>query len=101
MHEEHLIIRAAPELSGLIPEFLEYMKQYVQTVPEALDRSDFETIRMVGHRMKGEGGCYGFDAITNLGGCLEQAAKDRAPEEIKRLSGELSFYLEHVQVVYE
>ena len=40
--------------------------------------------------MKGSGGGYGFDAITGIGQCLEEAAKDEDPTEIIKLAKELS-----------
>ena len=51
--------------------------------------------------MKGAGGGYGFDAITDIGQSLEQAAKAPDPDEIRKLAGELSTYLDRVEVVYE
>jgi len=51
--------------------------------------------------MKGSGGGYGFDTITDIGGSLEQAARDREPDTIRRWIGELLTYLERVQIIYD
>lgn len=51
--------------------------------------------------MKGSGRGYGFETITDIGRALEQAAKDKNSEEIKRRLSELKIFLERVEIVYE
>jgi HPt (histidine-containing phosphotransfer) domain-containing protein len=51
--------------------------------------------------MKGAGGSYGFDAVTDIGKSLEEAAKNNNTEGIQRSVGELAAYLERVEVIYE
>jgi len=51
--------------------------------------------------MKGCGGGYGFDEITDLGRSLEQAAKNGEREEIKKKTAELSIYLDSLNIIYE
>ena len=40
-----------------------------------LEAGDYEGVRESGHQLKGAGSSYGFDAITDIGRSLEQAAK--------------------------
>ena len=51
--------------------------------------------------MKGAGGSYGFDAITDIGKSLEQAAIAKDSGVIKKSVQELAAYLNRVEVVYE
>jgi hypothetical protein len=51
--------------------------------------------------MKGAGGSYGFDAITDIGKSLEQAAMAKDSGGIKQMVQELSAYLDRVEVVYK
>ena len=67
----------------------------------AVDTGEFETVRVLGHSMKGSGGGYGFDAITDIGMSLEEAAKDRNAENIRKWLAELASYLDRVEVIYE
>jgi HPt (histidine-containing phosphotransfer) domain-containing protein len=96
-----IIVHVDAELEDLIPGFLENRRNDVKSMLEALKHGDYETIRILGHSMKGAGGGYGFDAITELGASLEQSAKEKNPEEIRKRVDELSTYLEHVEVRYE
>ncbi len=94
-------VRVDRELTDVIPEFLENRRQDVASLREALGREDFETIRRLGHRMRGSGAGYGFEAITQIGEGLERAGRDRAPHDVRRWVHELAAYLERVETVSE
>lgn len=98
---EKIVVRVDAEIEDLIPGFLENRRKDIETILEALDQGDYETIRLLGHRMKGAGGGYGFDAITDIGRSIEQGAKEKNPEEVRRWLGDLLHYLDRVEVVYD
>ncbi|MBW2038433.1 MAG: Hpt domain-containing protein [Deltaproteobacteria bacterium] len=100
-NQKKIIVHVDPEIEDLIPGFLENRRNDVKTLQEALTKGDYETIRILGHSMKGSGGGYGFDAITEIGRSLEDAAKTKNTEETRRWVDELLHYLERVEVVYE
>jgi HPt (histidine-containing phosphotransfer) domain-containing protein len=99
--EDKIIVHVDPEIADLIPGFLENRRKDTQTMGDALTQGDFETIRILGHSMKGAGGSYGFDAVTDIGKALEESAKDKDAEGIQKLVQELSAYLDRVEVLYE
>jgi HPt (histidine-containing phosphotransfer) domain-containing protein len=66
---------------------------------QALDRGDFETVESLGHGMRGAGGSYGFQAITDIGASLEQAAASADTDASRKWVGELSSYLDRVEIV--
>jgi HPt (histidine-containing phosphotransfer) domain-containing protein len=96
---EKTIIRVDPDIAELIPGFLENRRKDIVAMLDAAQRGDFETVRLLGHSMKGAGGGYGFDAITEIGAALEQAAKQRNAAEIRNRVHELSRYLDRVEVI--
>lgn len=96
-----ILVRVDPDLADLIPGFLGNRRKDITTMQEALERGDFETVRLLGHSMKGAGGGYGFDAITDIGAVLEEAAKDRNPEAVRRGVSDLAAYLERIEVVHD
>jgi len=98
---EKIVVRVDAEIEDLIPGFLENRRKDVKTILEALDQGDYETIGLLGHRMKGAGGGYGFDAITDIGRSIEQGAKEKNPEEVRRWVKGLSEYLDRLEIVYE
>ncbi len=98
---EKIIVRVDAELAEIVPRFLENRRKDVQSILKGLVEGDYEAIRVLGHSMKGSGGGFGFDAISEIGQSLEQAARNQDSEEIRKWVNELSTYLERVEVVYE
>ena len=96
-----ILVKVDPDLADLIPGFLENRRKDITAMQEALTRDDFETVRVLGHSMKGAGGGYGFDAITDIGAALEEAAKDNNPGTVLRGLNDLAAYLDRVEVVHE
>jgi HPt (histidine-containing phosphotransfer) domain-containing protein len=99
--EGKILIHADPDLADLIPGFLDKRRTETAVMLTALDRSDFETVRILGHSMKGSGGGYGFEGISQIGAALEQAAKGNNAEEIRQHVRDLSGYLDRVEVMDE
>ena len=66
---------------------------------DALDRIDFETVTILGHQMRGSGGAYGFQAITDIGAALQQAAESADADVSRKWVGELSSYLDGVESI--
>ena len=91
---DKIIVHVDEEIEDLIPGFLENRRKDVNTLQEVLTHSDYETIKTLGHAMKGAGGGYGFDTITDIGSSLEIAAKQKNTEEIRKGINELADYLE-------
>ena len=90
--------RTARRLAERIPAYLENCRHNVIVMREALDRADFEPVTILGHNLRGSGGGFGFQAITDLGAGLEQASEDTDVDGVHRLLSELSSYLDSVEV---
>lgn len=101
MDENTITITIDKDLEDLIPGYIENRRRDITSIEEALKKNDFETIRILGHSMKGSGGGYGFDAITDIGKRIEEAAKVMEPGEIGKQIASLSEYLHNINIVYE
>ncbi len=95
-----LRIQVDADLRDLVPDFLAHKRANVGTIRDAIDLADFKTISQIGHKMKGEGGSYGFDAVTAMGAVLEQAALDRDLATARHTLAEFAAYLDSIDVVY-
>ena len=95
-----LTVHIDPGLEDIVPGFLENRRRDVQTLETALQQNNLAQIHIIGHRMKGDGGGYGFDAISMLGAALEQAAARKDRDAIRRHTAELVDFLARVTVVY-
>jgi CheY-like chemotaxis protein len=85
--------KISARLAARVPAYLDSCRQHVVTMGDALDRADFEPVTILGHNMRGSGGAFGFQIITNFGAGLEQAAEDLDIVASRRLIGELSSFL--------
>jgi len=94
-----ILVRVNPRFADLIPAFLQNRRQDVVAMLSALDRGDFETVESLGHGMKGAGGSWGFHAITDIGAALEQAGESADTAASHKWVGELSTYLDCVEIV--
>ena len=88
------------DLEELIPEYLEMTGKDIETLREALGRKDLETLRVVGHTLKGSGSGYGFDRVTEIGGRIETLAKASSLDEISGLVKDLASYFKRVRITY-
>jgi len=70
---EKIVIHGDIDLEDLIPGFLANQVRDAEKIKFFLDSEDYEIIHRMGHSMKGSGGGYGFDEITNIGARIEQA----------------------------
>lgn len=91
----------ASELSELVPRFLAHRRADADRLHEALDRADFETVRGIGHAMKGAGSGYGFDEISAIGAALERLAQAGDAAGAAAAARRLREFLDRVDVVFE
>ncbi len=93
-----IAVRVDPKLADLVPVFLRNRRQDVIAMLEALDRSDHATVESLGHGMKGAGGSWGFQEITDIGAALERSAAIADSAASRKWVGELSTYLDRVEI---
>jgi PAS domain S-box-containing protein len=94
------VVNANPKFADLIPGFLQNRRQDARSMEEALARGDFNVLLRLGHDMKGAGTSYGFEGISRIGAGLEAAGAAADDVVSRRWLGELSKYLEEVEVAY-
>jgi CheY-like chemotaxis protein len=97
--EDTILVRANPKFVDRIPVFLRNCRQNVVAMLGALDQGDFKTVEFLGHGMRGAGGMFGFQAITDIGGALEQAAESADTDASRKWVDELSKYLDRVEII--
>jgi len=91
--------RVSQKIAARVPAYLQNCRQNVIAMTEALDRVDFETVTILGHNMRGSGGAYGFQAITDICAALEFAADNSDDAASRKSVSELSSYLDRVETI--
>ncbi len=97
---EKLIVTVDALIAALVPRFLANRAADVDRIRAALAGADFETIRAVGHGMKGAGGGYGFAEISRLGAAIEVAAQRRDAAAASGLAADLEKYLGRIEIKF-
>ncbi len=100
MSEEKIVVEIDPDLEELIPGFLENRVLDIEKLQTALNENDFENLSSLGHSIKGVGGGYGFDLMSEYGANIETAAKESNPEAVRENINRLDDYLKCVEVKY-
>jgi PAS domain S-box-containing protein len=90
--------RASRRLAERTPAYLQSCRVNVVTMTEALDRADFQTVTILGHNLRGSGGGFGFQPITDIGAGLEEAAGAADIDVSRKWIEELSGYLDRVEI---
>lgn len=91
------VVVVDPDIQDLVPRFLENQQHNAKLVVELVDKRDFESVRRIGHNMKGTGKGYGFEVISSHGASLEQAATRSRGDDVHRIAAELAAYLAEVR----
>jgi HPt (histidine-containing phosphotransfer) domain-containing protein len=95
-----VMVAVDPDLQDLVPGFLENRRKDVAALNHAAQAKDLSTVRLLGHRMKGDGGGYGFHEISKIGNALEEAAIKEDWTAIRQATAALTNFLAQVDVVY-
>ncbi len=99
--EEMFVAHVDMDLKDLIPDYLEERLKDMNRIQEAVKAQDYETVKILGHTLKGSGGGYGFDSITEIGIHIESAAEEANENEIEKWNNKLSDYLDSVEIIYD
>ena len=81
-----------------VAAYLGNCRSSLHALKDAIQRLDFEFVRVYGHRMKGCGAPYGFPKLTETGAALEQGAKAGNAEDLRHHAAALEAYLEAIEL---
>ncbi len=96
--KEIIIIKVDPVLKKHVSLYQKNLLNNTNTITNAIEQDDFETIRILGHTMKGEGSTFGFHGVTEIGGKIEIAAEKKEFDKIADLNKNLINYLKNVEI---
>lgn len=100
-YDTPFVVHPETDVVDLVPTYLEHRLADVEAISAALEAGDLAAVQFVGHSIKGSGGGYGFDGLTDIGQELERAGRDRDADGASLALRHLRDYLANLEVVYE
>jgi HPt (histidine-containing phosphotransfer) domain-containing protein len=88
------------ELMPIIDVYLERRWRDCVEIERMLLSGCMDSIAFLAHQLKGSGGSFGFDEISEIGEALGQAALEPDEDRIREAVGRLERYLACVTVEY-
>ena len=73
--------------------YVNHTSKELMSIMETLDTKSFDSLRIFGHNIKGSGGMYGFNEVTEIGAVIEAAAKEEDMALIKSNLNSLDSFL--------
>ena len=101
MSQDKIVVHIDRDLEDLIPGFLENRINDIKKLRSAATANEYDTLKSIGHNLKGVGGGYGFARITDIGADIEAAAKVNDIKTINELIDSLVDYLDRIEVEYQ
>ena len=97
---ERITVKVERDLEELIPIFLKTRQQDMDGLAKGLAANDFQSMRMIGHGMKGSGSSFGFHPVSTMGAVIESAAIAEDAAAIAEQFEALRDYLSRVDITY-
>ena len=94
-----ILLRVKSSIADRVPAYLQNCRQNVVLMLDALDRVDFATVASLGHQMRGSGGAFGLQAITDIGAALQEAGESADNDVSRKWVKELSNYLDGAKTI--
>lgn len=95
------IVVVDKDLQDLIPGFLKNRETDIEKLTKAIEEEDYETIRIIGHSMKGFGSGYGFHFVTEIGKVIEEAGLKKDLKKANESLERLKLYFANIEIRYE
>lgn len=77
------------ELMENIPGYLSRRDQDLVSLKNFIITNDFDGVKNIGHKLRGNGSSFGFDRLSDLGDSLMKAAESKNIEELKSVVASL------------
>lgn len=98
--KEVIRIQVDPELASIMPQYMKIRTQELGELNAAIAANESETVRILGHRLKGTGASYGFPELSEMGAQVEDAGQSRNMDVASMLAERIGNYLQRVELVY-
>ena len=101
---KQILVQVDAELEELIPNYFSNLRKDIKSIRVAIAGGDLKTSQVLGHNMKGSGGSYGFEFISEVGALIEKASLSKETEAtesiIEKQLSQVEDYLSSIKIEY-
>ena len=83
-----------PIVQSLLPNYIKSRRLEVFQLQRLLADNSFDKIRLIGHNLRGSGGLYGMNPISEIGQQIEESALNCDQSAIHKAIQALQYFLE-------
>ena len=94
------VIKVDEDLKELFPVYIRSKREELARIPALLKAGDLDAVRIIGHKMRGSGGGYGLDFLTELGGRMESSAEAGDKAALTTQTAELKNFLDSLEIEF-
>ena len=98
---EKILLNLDKKLKKIIPGFLENRHREITEINSAIQSKKYEKLNDIGHQLKGSAGSYGFMTLSQLGGDLEEAGKEKNIQKAQLVVEKISDHLKHLEIDFD
>lgn len=98
-YSDSIVVKVNKVIADLVPGYLEARRNELEEIWERIGQADLDTLRVIGHRLRGSGEGYGFREITLLGAQIEDAAQAGQLHVVREAAARLEEYVAVVSYV--
>ena len=95
-----LEVHVDSRLREILPAYLERQREAAGALSISIERGDYDSIGVIGHKLKGSGAGYGLDRLSQIGAALEESATALDDARIREASRQLEDFLARLSIIY-
>ncbi|MCE9588901.1 MAG: Hpt domain-containing protein [Planctomycetes bacterium] len=81
-HPQQSLYADDPQMGELLQQFSGFLADYIHQIENSASQNDLTGLASVVHKVRGSGGGYGYPAISEAAGRLDESLRVNQPDEI-------------------
>jgi HPt (histidine-containing phosphotransfer) domain-containing protein len=98
-YSDTIVVKVNAVIADLVPGYLEARHNELDEIWNRIAAADLDSLKVIGHRLRGSGEGYGFREITLLGAQIEDAAQAGDLHVVREATARLEEYVAVVSYV--
>ena len=95
---DRIKIEVDPELAEFMPQYIQNRKSDLDRLKAFLHNHDFESIRVISHKIRGHAMSYGLAPLGDICKKLEAAVSQDSEQEVQQLIADYEAYLVRIEL---